>query len=272
MHPLVSIEWLEYHLEDSDIVILDASINTTIHYKQEEETEFIKHSVFFDLLNIFSESNSPYPCTSPSPTIFEEACRNLGINSNSKIIVYDNKGIHSSPRVWWLFKLMGHDNISVLNGGLPAWKAKGLPTSKEYHNNGTLGNFTTNFNEALIKTFEAIVLNESTNKFLVVDARPKNRFSSTVPEPRLGIRSGQIFGSINIPFSKVLDGIYYKSSNELEIILKPILEQEKPVIFSCGSGITACIIMLATYSITNNTLSLYDGSWTEYAQRKRVIK
>ena len=268
MNPLVSVEWLEHHLEDPDIVILDASINTSIHHKKEEETEFIKHSIFFDLLNIFSEPNSPYPFTSPNPAIFEEACRSLGINNYSKIIVYDNKGIHSSPRAWWLFKLMGHYNVSVLNGGLPAWKTKGLPISRKHHNNSTLGDFTANYNEALIKSFEDIILNETANKFLVVDVRPENRFNSTVPEPRPEIRSGKIFGSINIPFSKVLDGIYYKSVNELEVVLKPILEQTKPIVFSCGSGITACIVMLATFLVSTKPASLYDGSWTEYAKRK----
>ena len=259
---LISSEWLKNNLDNPNLVILDAS-------QQAKQNGFlniqIKGARFFDIKNDFSDTNSTFPNTFPSVIQFENSCRKLGINNTSKIVVYDKMGVFSSPRVWWMFKTMGHNDIVVLNGGLPDWIHHNFETEIPKKRTYNVGNFVAKFNSDNISCFDFIKHNIVSKNTLVVDARSADRFNSIVPEPRAELRSGHIPNSINLPYSLVLRNGKFKSKQELETIFA-VIKTDKPITFSCGSGITACIILLACDSFLNNKKSVYDGSWTEWAQ------
>lgn len=257
---IVSSEWLYNNLESEDLIILDAS------QKEGDENIKIKGARIFDIKNDFSDKESVFPNTLPFPKDFESACRKLGINNRSKIVVYDNKGIYSSPRVWWMFKTMGHDNIAVLDGGLPDWNNNGYPTESRVQGEFEKGDFEEDFQSDYIKDFDFVLYNSKDPKALVIDARSAGRFNGTSPEPREGLSSGSIPESINLPYTEVLESGKYKPKTELAAIFNDLQLGESELVFSCGSGITACIIMLAAEMVIPNEKSVYDGSWTEWAQ------
>ncbi len=262
MDSLVSSEWLKNNLNHPNLIILDASQQT----KQNGFLDIqIKGARFFDIKNDFSNTNSKFPNTFPCVTHFENSCRKLGINNSSKIVVYDKMGIFSSPRVWWMFKTMGHDDVVVLNGGFPDWISHQFETETPKKVAYKTGNFVAKFNTSNICYFDFIKHNIVSNNALVIDARSADRFNSIVPEPRAELRSGNIPNSINLPYQLVLEHGKFKSKEKLEAIFTKI-NTDKPLVFSCGSGITACIVLLACDSFLNNKKSVYDGSWTEWAQ------
>lgn len=263
--PIVSVKWLHEHLADPDLVILDASQQVN---QAKVESQFqgiqIKGARYFDIKNDFSDTKSPLPNTLSSPETFEKAARKLGINNDSKIVVYDSLGIYSSPRAWWLFKIMGHEEVSVLDGGLPEWLRQGYEVEKPEKRPYPLGNFVSKFKPELFKTKEQILENITTNESVLIDARSQDRFLGETPEPREGLRSGHIPGSINIPYRKLLQDGKFLPKEELAKILP---QYDKPLLFSCGSGVTACIDLIAYELIgNNNPKAVYDGSWTEWGQ------
>ena len=267
----VSAKWLYNNLNNPDLIILDASQKETINNTTSQFQDVqIKNARFFDIKNSFSEKESELPNTLLSAKKFEQECRKLGINKNSKIVVYDNLGIYTSPRVWWMFKTMGHKNIAVLNGGLPTWIANGfevVPINKTAYK---LGDFKATFNNNLVKDIDFIKTNLTTKNALVIDARSEGRFNGTAPDPRPNLKSGHIPNSINLPYAKVLKNGKFKSKKVLKSIFNDLQINDKPLIFTCGSGITACIIMLASELVTNNQKAVYDGSWTEWASSKNT--
>jgi thiosulfate/3-mercaptopyruvate sulfurtransferase len=266
--PIVSVNWLKEHLEDSDLIILDANMQVNQsrvapHLKDIQ----IKGARFFDIKNEFSDTKSDLPNTLASPTEFETAARKLGINKNSKIVVYDSLGVYSSPRVWWLFKIMGHDNVWVLDGGLPAWVKENLAVEKTKKSEYSLGDFESKFRPEMVKTKEQVLSNIQTKDAVLIDARSTDRYSGETEEPRAGLRSGHIPGSINIPYSTVLNEGKFLPKEELQKILP---QNERPLMFTCGSGITACIDMIAYELISDNPKAIYDGSWTEWGQNESL--
>lgn len=269
MESVVGSKWLQEHINDSALIILDASLADPISGEVSDfKNRCIKGARFFDIKNNFSDKNSAYPNMLPKPSDFERECRKLGINSTSKIVVYDNLGVYSSPRVWWMFKAMGHDTIAVLNGGLPDWILKGYATKElKLEENYNLGNFKAHFKKEMVVDFEMITLNTKDQKGLVIDARSEGRFMGTAPEPRPELKSGHIPNSINIPYEAVLKDGKFKSKAELAAIFKKEVVADKPLIFSCGSGLTACIILLASELVISNKKAVYDGSWTEWTQK-----
>lgn len=264
-NPVVSVSWLKEHLDDSDLIILDASQTTN---QNKEESQFgelqIKGARFFDIKNDFSDTTNPLPNTLPQPEAFAKAARKLGINNSSKIVVYDSIGIYTSPRAWWLFTIMGHKNVWVLDGGLPAYAKDNLPLEKSENRNYETGNFESNFKPDLVKTKEEILSNINSKESLLIDARSSDRFFGETKEPRVGLRSGHIPDSINIPYTSVLQDGKFLPKEELEKILP---RHNKPLLFTCGSGVTACIDLIA-YEIIgdSNPKAVYDGSWTEWGQ------
>lgn len=264
---IVSSEWLHQNLTDNSIIVLDASQKTNINDTCSNlEKVKIKGAIEFDLKNNFSDPTSPFPNMIPTPKQFEGECRKLGIKKNSKIIVYDNLGVYFSPRVWWMFKIMGHQEVYVLDGGLPEWKKNGFNTErKEFQKVKRSGDFTSKFNFDLIKEQAFINLNIKTKKQILIDARSYNRFHGLEPEPRIGLKNGHIPYAINIPFQIVLNNGKFKSKKELAEIFPTKNIGNKPLIFSCGSGVTACIVLLACKMVLENKTSLYDGSWAEWA-------
>jgi thiosulfate/3-mercaptopyruvate sulfurtransferase len=264
--PIVSIPWLFNHLEDPDLIVLDASPKTE---KPDFENIGIKGARKFDLQNEFRDTSSELPNTLPGPEQFQNSCRKLGINNSSKIVVYDNLGIYLSPRVWWMFKAMGHQNIAVLDGGLPEWISRGYETVQQEENNITRGNFEAKFHPEMVKDYDFVLSNVNLKESVLIDARSAGRFKGIAPEPREGLQSGNIPGSLNLPYTDVLKYGKFKSREDLSEIFNNLMINKKPLVFSCGSGITACIILLASELVLKNEKSIYDGSWTEWAQTKK---
>ena len=266
---LVSIDWLKNNLQDPNLIILDASQQVN---QANVSPEFagiqIEGARFFDIKNDFSDSSNPLPNTFPDPKAFAIAAQNLGINTTSKIVVYDSLGIYSSPRAWWLFQIMGHENVWVLDGGLPAWVKADFPIEKISPNTFTPGNFESNFNPSMVKNTADVLANIKSKTAVLIDARSNDRFLGLTPEPRAGLRSGHIPGAINIPYTDLVQNGYFLSKEKLKAILP---NQETALIFSCGSGITACIDYLAYEIIgSKNERSIYDGSWTEWGQSESL--
>lgn len=267
MKPLVSVKWLSENLKHPDLVILDASLESNV---ANIEIEFpnlqIKGSRYFDLKGRFTDLNNPLPNTLPTPEEFVSECRKLGINNNSIIVVYDNIGVYASPRVRWMFKSMGHENVSVLDGGLPEWILNNYETEIIQKQQITKGDFTSKFNPNFQKTASDILLNIETKKAVVVDARSYERFFGLKPETRENLKSGHIPNSKNLPFLEVLKDGKFLQKEELSLVFDKNNIKNKPLIFTCGSGLTACILILASQIIGNNNNFLYDGSWTEWGQ------
>ena len=267
-NPIVSSEWLKDNINDPDLILLDASQQTNINGSSSKFSQLqIPGARSIDLNGDFSDKSTHLPNMLPTPEQFEKAARNIGINNSSKIVVYDNLGVYTSPRVWWMFKAMGHENIAVLNGGLPDWIAKGYATELKKQMSYPYGDFSASLNSNAVKSFTCVQNNIEQKEYLLVDARSSGRFNGTSPEPREGILSGHIPNSVNLPFESVLDNGKFKSKDELITIFDKAKIDERPLIFSCGSGITACILLLASEIIGNKGNSVFDGSWTEWAEK-----
>lgn len=265
--PLVSVDWLNKNLDDQNIIILDATLPKITANKSENldgEKLQIKGARFFDIKNVFSKEDGPFPNTVLSPDDFQVRARNLGINSNSCIIVYDDLGIYSSPRAWWLFKLMGFDNVAVLNGGLPEWKKNRYPIEKPNNRQLKIGDFKTNYQPNKVKFLKDVLDSINHKDVLIADARSKGRFLGKSPEPRAGVKSGRIPNSINIPYSDIIENGKMISEKRLKTIFEQSNLYKKEFIFSCGTGITASVLALGAEIAGFKSYSVYDGSWTEW--------
>jgi len=270
--PLVSVDWLFSNLENENLLILDATIPKVTSKNDEvlEEKNQIKKARFFDIKSVFSDINVPFPNTVLSPKEFEEKAQNLGINNNSCIVVYDDLGIYSSPRVWWLFQLMGFTNIAVLNGGFPEWKHKNCPIEKPTKQLFRKGNFTVDYQPQKIKFTEDVLKAIDNDQILIADARSKGRFYATEPEPRKDLKGGHIPNSISFPISDIIMDGKLKSEEQLKEIFKEKNPQNKEFIFSCGSGITASVLALGAEIAGYKNSAVYDGSWTEWASTENL--
>jgi len=265
--PIVSPEWLHQHMDDPNLIVLDASqASNKSGLTSKFDSLQIPGARSIDLQNDFSLTSTHLPTMLADPEHVEHACRRLGIHSSSRIVVYDNLGVFFSPRVWWMFKTMGHNNISVLNGGLPHWIASGFDTEPNTSRPYEPGDFSASFDATSVKSIDDIRENIRTQDSLLIDARSAGRFAGTAPEPREGLRSGHIPHSINLPYERVLDNGAMKPKDELIPIFEELGVDDRPLIFSCGSGISACILLLACELVRENHTSVYDGSWTEWAQ------
>lgn len=273
LRKIVSAEWLNQQLSNPNLILLDASLEVGANGKEFEKFDrTIPNARPFDLKNVFLDPTSPYPNTLPKAEVFELECRKLGINRDSEIVVFDNNGIYSSPRVWWLFNVMGHQQIAVLNGGLSEWIKLGFETGKKQVRSFKFGNFKVRFDESLVVSFEQVLNNTQEKEFTIVDARSESRFNGIGKEPRKHLKSGKIEHSINIPYQEVLQNGKYKSEQELHKLFDEKCKDEKDLVFSCGSGMTACIVMLASQIGYKDSLKVYDGSWTEWAERNDLKK
>ncbi|MCE2612334.1 sulfurtransferase [Flavobacteriaceae bacterium D16] len=271
MKELVSIEWLSENLGKKELILLDASLDMTAHGKYSEYNDLtIPNAKYFDLKRNFSDRRSDLPNTLPPKEQFEFECQKLGINRTSEIVVFDNLGIYSSPRVWWMFKIMGQKNVSVLDGGLPEWMKKGLKTEKRKKQTYELGNFEASVAENFIVKYCDIQKNIENRTFTLIDARSEGRFNGTEEEPRKQLKSGHIKGSVNIPFEEVLNNGKYKSKAELKRLFNDKCNIENNLVFSCGSGLTACILLLASEIAFKKSKYVYDGSWTEWAEKNNL--
>jgi len=270
---LVSTEWLAEHLNAPDVRVVDGTSflpGTGRNAKAEYRDCHIPGAVFFDIDDIADEKNE-LPHMIPSPEKFSSRVRKLGLGDGNRIVVYDaNGGGMAACRVWWMFRLYGHEDVSVLDGGLPKWLAEGRPTDdlppvpRERH-------FTPRMNNFLVRSAEQLIDNCNSARELVVDARSAERFAGTADEPRAGLRKGHIPGSVSLPFNKLMNkdaNFTMRSADEIaEIFDQAGIDFKKPVVASCGSGVTACVIAFAAHLIGHSDMAVYDGSWTEWGSR-----
>ena len=262
--PIVSVEWLNQNLEASNLIILDASIKKVTSDDIQQTSKQIPSTRYFDIKHRFSNTAAPFPNTVSSQKQFINESRYLGINNASAIVVYDDKGIYSSARAWYLFKAFGFNNIAVLDGGLPDWEKARFKTEDKTEREFSLGDFIGIYNPDYFKFFNDIISISNNPDCLILDARSSDRFNGLVDEPRKGLRSGHIPNSLSLPFGSLLNGNCLKPKEELKSIFQELNAVNKKLVFSCGSGITACILALAANVLDNDNISVYDGSWTEY--------
>jgi thiosulfate/3-mercaptopyruvate sulfurtransferase len=268
---IVSAAWLKAHLGHKDLIIFDATMpKVTSDNQIIKEKKQIKGASFFDIKKVFSDVSSPFPNTVLSAKEFQIKAQEIGVNVNSCIVVYDDLGMYSSPRVWWLFQLMGFKNIAVLDGGFPLWKATNYPIQEPDKRQLKKGNFKENYQLQKIKFTKDVLLAINNTQILITDARSKGRFDGTVLEPRVGVKSGHIPNSVSLPFGALLENGCMKSSEKLKEIFKDVLQNKKEVIFSCGTGITASILALGAHLVEIENVAVYDGSWTEWGSTSEL--
>jgi thiosulfate/3-mercaptopyruvate sulfurtransferase len=267
-NPLVSVQWLSEHIDDEDLVILDASMTKVVGIKNpliHENFSCIPNAQKFDLEKTFRNADNHLPNVVPTVETFTQDIQHLGINKNNRVVIYDNQGIYSSPRAWWLFTLMGFSNVFVLDGGLPRWIENGNITCDSYKGVFDKGDFSSDYKMSLISESQYILNNLKNQRVCVIDVRSSSRFLGDSPDPRKDVRQGHIPNSINLPFANVLNDYCYKSPHELGKLFSNLpIQKSDSIIFSCGSGITACIVFLAAYITDYKNISIYDGSWAEW--------
>jgi len=268
---LVTINWLEKHLSHPDLVILDGSWHMPA-VKREGKLEYLKQRIpgarFFDFDREICHQGNTLPHMMPSESDFQESVQNLGINQNSAIVVYDTLGIFSSPRVWWMFKTMGFENVTVLDGGFPAWSEQSLAIeSGDITQAVAKGDFIANYQEALICNAEEVLKATENTQQSIIDARPSARFWGQQADPRAGIRIGHMPNAQSLPSTILLENNKMKDAYQLALIFEAMSGKDKRVIFTCGSGVTACILALAASLAGYENIGVYDGSWAEWGGR-----
>ncbi len=264
---LVSTQWLAAHLKDPDLRVLDASWYLPGSKRDpfaEYQAAHIPGARFFDLDDV-SDHRSDLPHMVPSVEKFMSRMRAIGVGDGHQIVVYDGSGLFSAPRVWWLFKLMGQMDIAVLDGGFPKWQAEGHPVEdlppilRDRH-------MMVRRQNQMVKDVTQVSAASKLGESEIVDARSPGRFYGKDPEPRPGLRAGHIPGSKNVFYKDLLKADdTMKSPDEMrQVFLEAGVDLDKPVITSCGSGVTAAILSLGLTRMGKTDHSLYDGSWTEW--------
>ena len=270
--PLVSVDWLNDRLGSENLVVLDASVPPIMPFTRQKLPEelsarYIPGSLRFDYDTKVCDQNSSLPHMMPDAEFFAAEARKLGVNSNSAIVIYDDIGVYASPRAWWMFKAMGHEDVAVLNGGAVAWHQTGLNMSDQILTEAPQpGDF---YSQEKVEHFcDALMIYQLLNEesCTILDARSEGRFYGRDPEPRDNLRGGHMPGACNMPFQQVLDDIYMKPDNELREIFDKLAARDQKLVFTCGSGLSACILTLAAHISGYRDLTVYDGSWCEWGQ------
>ena len=269
--PLVSTAWLADHLADKNIRILDASWYLPAAGRNapaEYLSAHIPGALFFDL-DAISDPGTALPHMLPSPDQFSRDAGSLGVGDETFVVVYDSSGLNmSAPRVWWMFRAFGHEEVAVLDGGLGKWRTEGRPLES-----GTVSampqRFTASAQGHMVRDLESIVNNLKSGREQVLDARSAGRFAGTESEPRAGLCPGHIPGSRSLPFNRLVrpDGTILAAADLRSRFEESGIILTQPVVATCGSGTTACALLLGLHVLGHREVALYDGSWSEWGGR-----
>ncbi|MCY3875662.1 MAG: 3-mercaptopyruvate sulfurtransferase [Rhodobacteraceae bacterium] len=270
---LVSTDWLRHRLNSPDIRVFDASWYLPADGRDpraEYEAAHIPGARFFDIDEI-SDSDSSLPHMVPQPEKFASRMRSMGVGDGHQVVVYDGAGLFSAARVWWLFRHMGKTDVAVLDGGFPKWVAEGLPVENLPPQTQSR-HMTARRNAALVSDLPHVLATNKSGEAQIVDARSPDRFRGEAPEPRPGLRPGHIPGSRNVYFNDLLnpDGTLKPEAELRKAFVDGGVDLSRPVITTCGSGITAAVLSLALEVLGHRSHSLYDGSWAEWGMSPDV--
>lgn len=266
--PLVSAAWLKAKMGAPDLRILDATWFLPIEPYDAKDEFFRQHipgALFFDIDEI-ADTNSTLPHMLASPEKFASRMRRMGVGDGATIVVYDARGLFSAARVWWNFRVMGHDDVFVLDGGLPAWIAAGGEVEDGPADKRQERHLTARYHGALVRTLDDMRRAVEANSAQILDARPRGRFIGTEPEPRPGVRGGHMPGSINLPPALLFntDGTMKSRGDLIGILSDADLDPNKAMICTCGSGVSAAVLALALARLGRWDVPVYDGSWAEW--------
>lgn len=270
--PLVSTEWLARHLADPDVVVVDGSWYLPAMNRDPREEYLAAHvpgAIFFDL-DAFSDERTPLPHMFPPPETAAARLGAAGISRDHRIVLYDGSGSNlSAPRFWWQLRLLGHDQVAVLDGGFQKWRAEGRPVeSGEVTRSATT--FRADFRPELIADAEQVRGLVGDPEVVLVDARSAGRFEGREPEPRPGLRGGHIPGARNVPYGRVVDadGTMLPPAQLAQRFADAGVDLERRIVTSCGSGVSACAVALALEVLGHRRYAVYDGSWAEWGGRE----
>jgi len=268
-HNFVTTDWLALHLNEPGLGLIDASWHlppTGRNGAAEFKAGHIPGAVFFDI-DVIADTSSGLPHMLPDPVAFSSAMRRLGLGDGMKMIVYDALGLFAAARVWWTLKAFGVSDVRILEGGLPKWIKEGRPL-EEGAANPQPRHFTARLDHSFVASLDDVRRALANGSAQVVDARPADRFRGQAPEPRPGLKSGHMPGSRNVPFVEIVERGMLKSPQALAAILADHgVDLAKPIVTTCGSGVSAAILALAVEEAGGKIAGLYDGSWAEWGAR-----
>jgi len=273
MNQLIEIEWLKKNLNNPNVRIIDGTLHmptSGLNAFEVFKEKHIPNAIFVDLEET-SDQKSNLPHMMPDNVYFSKKISLLGINNNDHLVIYDMYGMFSAARIWFMFKAFGHEKVSILNGGFPAWIDSNGEISNQI-NNLEPSNYKANLNKSLIVNYKEVLDNLLNNKYQIIDARSPDRFSGNSEEPRPGMKSGHIPKSKNLYFNDLIDPSTKKfiKKKEIENLIKKLgIDIKKDIICSCGSGVTACILKFALELLNENkNIKIYDGSWSEWGTKE----